>query len=132
MIIKSFVALLGFLAACSPHNSQMLPGLTPPAWGTPEWHAFVNRLADSLQAADPRCDAEEAAKRGDFHVLGLLGYDLQVPGLDHWSKYKPGVYILPATSDAMEGLDHVAYMLVAHQYASEYNQTILAKRSEVR
>jgi len=107
---------------------MMLPGLTPPQWGSAAWFGFVGRLRDSLAAADPVRNASAAADSGDLHVLGLLGYDLEVPGLGlKWPKYKPGVYILPATSDAIEGSEHLGYLLVARQYAQRYNATIIAR-----
>ena len=115
--------------ACSPRpNAVMLPGPTPPAWGSEAWFSFVRHLRDSLVAADPTLEASAAAQRGDFHVLGVRGYDLSVPGLGNkWPKYKAGVYILPATSDAIEGWEHLSYIQVARQYAERYNATILSR-----
>ena len=107
----------------------MLPRLEPPKWGTPEWHVFVSHLRDSLGAADPSHEAQAAIARADYHLLGVLGEALSVPGLGtNWTKYKPGIYILPATGELIEGEDHIAYLQIAYQYAENYNRVILAHR----
>ena len=131
MSVKPWLSLSILLAACAPaRNSQMLPGLEPPRWGTAEWHRFVGHLRDSLATADPSREAQAAIARGEYHLLGVLGEALSVPGLStDWSKYQPGIYILPATGDVIEGDDHAAYLQVAHQYAEHYNRAVLAARS---
>jgi hypothetical protein len=127
MSVQRIAACLLFLAGCTHYNSQMLPGPKPPGWGTPEWHAFIGWMHDSLAAADPERDAQQAVARGDLHLLGVLSEaGAEVPGLKNWTKYKPGIYLLPATGDLIEGADHLEYIRVAHAYARQYNKTVLA------
>ena len=119
---------LALVGCRPPSNARMLPSPQAPAEGTPQWHMFVEHLRDSLQRTDPELEAARAIARGDHHLLGLLSEALEVPGLTKWDEYRPGIYILPATGDAIADAGHAAYIQVASQYAAKYNKAVLALR----
>ena len=127
--MRSFALLLLVVtvAGCTVHsNAVPAPGLLEPSQNSAQWLVFVRRLRDSLSSADPVQAAQAALTRRDYHLLGINEYALVVPGLStDWSKYKPGIYVLPAGGDAHQSPDQEAYMHVASQYAAAYNRTIL-------
>ena len=108
-------------------NVHPMPGAEPPQWGSPLWHAYLQRKTDSLLARDPRRDADSAVSRGDLHLLAVNGYALIVPGLDkNWPRYEYPIYVFPATGDHLEGVEHIAYSRAAYDYAKAYNRVVLA------
>jgi hypothetical protein len=108
-------------------NVRPLPGPEPPAWGTPAWRLFLTHFTDSLESVDPFEAADTAAARGDFHLLGITAYSLEVPGLPPlWSSFDYPILTFPAGSDAIEGKEHSRYMGVTYAFAADYNSVILS------
>ncbi len=105
-----------------------MPGAEPPKWGSAAWHDYLIRQMDSLRSRDPVADAKSAVARRDFHLLALSGYALNVPGLEReWPKYPHQIYVFRATSDALEGEDHMRYTGIAYDYAKAYNAYVLGQ-----
>ncbi len=84
-----------------------------------------------IELGNPRADADAAYKRGDKHLLGIMGYSISVPGAPNdemppgWSG---GVRPVAGTSDAIRGVWQQHFMGRATAYAEAYNRELLAKK----
>jgi hypothetical protein len=85
-----------------------------------------------LQSADPTSDVEAAFRQGDFRFVGLMGYSLEVPGVDpkeFYEKYSSefGVKVIRGTSDFMEIPEQLELARIGGDYAQQYNQLLIKK-----
>ena len=79
--------------------------------------------------ADPVADADRAARRGDFRLVGVQGRGVELPGADsilgQQSAMRCATRIVPFTSDAISS-DAVRDLNgVARSYAHAYNLRLL-------
>ena len=81
--------------------------------------------------ADPRADALEAVRRGDFRLVGVYGRGLMLPGADSILGWEGAmacaVRVVPYTSDAPKSDVEQQIYQVGMVYAREYNMALLAQ-----
>ena len=84
----------------------------------------------ALRHANPRVDAQESYKKGDYRLVGVLGFTLIVPGIEQTEKYESGLKIVALTADFSGGL-HPEVNEYAAKYASAYNKKLIALLDEM-
>jgi len=85
----------------------------------------------SVEPATARADADSAARRGDFRLMGLQGYSLDVPGTDlpfDLVQREYGLRIIEGGTDAYRNDEERRINENAYEYATEYNRRILELR----
>jgi hypothetical protein len=104
------------------------------ALDTASYRQFVRAQRDSIRAANAVADAEAAAARGDYALLGILGLGVTVPGLScdlNQYEAKWGLRTI-AGADMRPSSDRERQELkdAAVRYAREYNAVILRRLPE--
>ena len=88
---------------------------------------YVQKL-QWLDAADPQTDAQEAIKKGDLRLLGLVGRSVNIPGVSNEEtpeyEIKCGVQLIDGVSDVVRSDEHLRLMQKARSYALSYNAII--------
>lgn len=81
-----------------------------------------------LEHADPSRDLQGAISVNDLRFIGIMGYALEVPGVEHYhERYasSSGVKIVEGTSDVIYGVEHRRLIDIAREYAEKYNRLLL-------
>jgi len=106
---------------------------TPPVApsDTTAYARFLRAQLDSVRAANPTADAEAALARGDYRLVGIQGYSLQVPGLNprDWERYGStyGFRVVAGTDEITRSNDQWALQGAAYRYAQAYNRLVLQR-----
>jgi TPR repeat protein len=95
-----------------------------------EWMRMQpGRDPQKLKEDDATADAKKAIAAGDFRLVGVYGYSVEVPGAptDDWFevKSKYGIRMIEGTSDTESGPEEEAFNNNARSYARKYNEVIL-------
>ena len=90
----------------------------------------VNEELARLKSADPEVDVQVAMRKGDYRFVGLMGYALEVPGINQrefQEKYRDqyGVKTIEGTSDYLETPEIGELWLLGRRYAERYNRLLL-------
>ncbi len=88
---------------------------------------FIKQTIVELERADPARDLQAALLRGDKRFVGVMGFALEVPGVeDYYEHYKSyGVRVIEGTSDFIENDDIRRLNELAYKYALRYNRLLL-------
>jgi|GEM_PF-1812395 hypothetical protein len=144
----SFIAAIGTAALAWPlARFQLLPssprgrvafGMTgllvavTGCWGAANWYQLEYRMPpgdcsylEGLRPNQAAKDAEQAVSRGDFHLLGVYGFTLEVPGIverQTISTIRP----IACTSDMLLSKRHMELVDAARVYADRYDRRVIA------
>ena len=116
-IVVGFWTLIFLLPAGCVHNGNKETAQN-------DKHAVLKSL--KIENAVP--DAFKAAESQDYRFLAMWGYALMVPGVDQdvdSIKNTYGIKIIEDTTDAPENPEHARLIQNAHEYATQYNRTML-------
>jgi hypothetical protein len=83
-----------------------------------------------LKVETAETDARSALSRGDRRLLAVYGYTVEVPGVDKpvaTLRQKFGLRMLEGTSDAIKSPQDKIMNANARQYATKYNQIVIAE-----
>ena len=79
-----------------------------------------------IDTADPQRDISSALARGDRRFIGVGGYTLDTPGVEHSLASRYGIRYLP-TTDSISGPEHARLHQLALSYAERYNKLLLER-----
>lgn len=83
-----------------------------------------------LKNANAVNDAEHAIKRDSIYFIGVMGYAMDVPGVqEYYSRYynKYSVKVIDGTGDAIISTEMEELNYRAHEYALQFNAIMLYK-----
>ncbi len=89
----------------------------------------------ALERANPLQKAQENFQKGDFRLLGVLGFSLMVPGIpqsDSCLKDFRHVTIIKDTTDAPRCTRHALLQRIARDYAEKYNRFMLKNMTDTQ
>jgi hypothetical protein len=92
--------------------------------------SIVLQSLDWLKNANAAYDANQAIKKDSIYFIGVLGYAMDVPGVqEYYSLYenKIPVKIIRGTGDAIISTEMRELNSLAHEYAMQFNAIILYK-----
>lgn len=81
-----------------------------------------------LEHADVQKDFNTAVKAKDFRFLGVLGFTVELPGIEKDQerlKTAYGIKVIEGTSDAITSPEHRRLQDTAIEYARKYNRLLL-------
>jgi hypothetical protein len=87
---------------------------------------------EKLESADIAAEVEAALAKGDRRFIGVMGVGFMVSGVPDYSKKyaRADVRVLPNTSDAIDGPEHLRLQEAARRYAEQYNKLLLERRRD--
>ena len=89
----------------------------------------------SVDASRAQSDADVAAARGDFRLMAIQGYSLDVPGTDlrpDVAQDDYGLRIIEGGTDAYRSDEERRVNEAAYEYATDYNRRILQLKPTAR
>lgn len=90
-----------------------------------------NGDARELYRADPISDANAAIVGGDYRFIGINGYSVQVPELKmQCLNLDSDIKLMDGTTEFVTSYEEEKFNALAHVYATNYNQHLLAYLSE--
>lgn len=124
-----FAAAISFLSlGCSQTNTSSVSATSQDKQNQ---HIEHHETADLkwLDYADPRADANFAIAKKDFTLLAFAGRATSFPGIDNESstlQEQCGYRLLSHSSDALKSEDALRLRKKLYQYASTFNQLVIA------
>ncbi len=114
----AFACSAVFLAGCA--------STSPSAQHTPDISPAVRSLR-WLDTADPQSDLSSALARGDRRFIGVGGYTVVTPGVEHSLASRYGIRYLAGTTDSILGSEHARLQHLAMSYAERYNKLLFER-----
>jgi hypothetical protein len=93
---------------------------------------FMEKNLTEMEASDPIVDFRAALARKDYRFVGIMGYTLDIPGIDENNVLvrNGGVKVIKGTSDSIVDKEDARLQKLARDYAIKYNHLLLKYLSE--